>query len=228
MAKTKRLMSKTVRAVKRGRETTQGFLAGHQHFRSNFFQERTFLKRLAVEGQTPKALYIGCSDSRVVPEYLTHAGVGDLFVVRNIANHVPKRRAKDLSVGAAIEYAVTVLKVKDIIVCGHYGCGGVKAAIDGLDALTKQVELKTWLKDLVDSVDKAKASGLTGDALFRRAVEEHVLDALDDLISFSCVREVLDAGTVHVHGWVYDLHSTQLMVFDADTDAWVDALKLQK
>lgn len=204
-----------------------GFLEGHQQFRSKFFEERGFLKKLATEGQTPKALYIGCSDSRVVPEYLTSAAVGDLFVVRNIANHVPKRRHHDLSVGAAIEYAVTVLEVPDIIVCGHYGCGGVKAAIDGLGGLTRQPELKAWLTDLVDSVEKARKSGLTGDALWGRAVEEHVLDALEDLMSFDVVKSALEAGTLHVHGWVYDMSSTQLVVFDPESDTWVDASKLR-
>jgi carbonic anhydrase len=204
------------------------FLQGHQKFRSKFFEERSYIEKLAREGQEPKALYIGCSDSRVVPELITSSTVGDLFVVRNIANHVPANRHNDLSVGAAIEYAVTVLEVPDIIVCGHYGCGGVKAAIDGLAALTKQPELKSWLTDLVDSVEKAKKTGATGDALFRRAVEEHVLDALDDLMTFDAVKERLEAGKLHVHGWVYDIASTQLMVFDAAGDQWVDALQIKK
>jgi carbonic anhydrase len=204
------------------------FLQGHQRFRSKFFEERSFIEKLAREGQEPKALYIGCSDSRVVPELITSATVGDLFVVRNIANHVPAKRHNDLSVGAAIEYAVTVLEVPDIIVCGHYGCGGVKAAIDGLGALTRQPELKAWLDDLVDSVEKAKKSGLTGDALFRRAVEEHVLASLDDLISFEVVKERLEAGKLHIHGWVYDIASTQLSVFDPAEDRWLDALEIKK
>ncbi len=204
------------------------FLTGHQLFRTKFFEERAYIEKLAKEGQEPKALYIGCSDSRVVPELITSSTVGDLFVVRNIANHVPQKKHHDVSVGAAIEYAVTVLEVPDIIVCGHYGCGGVKAAIDGLGALTQQPELKAWLGDLLGSVEKAKKTGATGDALFRRAVEEHVLDALEDLISFDCVKERLESGKLHIHGWVYDIASTQLNVFDAAADRWVDALEIEK
>ncbi len=202
-------------------------LQGHQEFRAKFFEEREFLEKLAREGQSPKALYIGCSDSRVVPEFLTQSGIGDLFVVRNIANHVPARRHNDLSVGAAIEYAVSVLQVPDIIVCGHYGCGGVKAVIDGLDKLTAHRELKSWLTDLLPPVKKAMASGLTGDALWRCAVEEHVLDSLDDLITFDAVKARLEAGKLHIHGWVYDIASTQLVVFDAASDRWVDAAALR-
>src|SRR5262249_44297751 len=136
-------------------------------------------------------------------------------------------RHNDLSVGAAIEYAVTVLEVPDVIVCGHYGCGGVKAAIDGLGALTKQPELKAWLGDLLPSVEKAKPAGLSGHPLWRCPVEEHVLDALDDVISYEAVRERLEAGRLHIHGWVYDIASTQLMVFDAAGDRWVDAVTLR-
>ena len=202
-------------------------LQGHQQFRERFFEERAFLEQLAREGQSPKALYIGCSDSRVVPEYLTQAALGDLFVVRNIANHVPAMPHPDVSVGAAIEYAVSVLEVPDVIVCGHYGCGGVKAVIEGLHGLTAQPELKSWLTDLVPSVEKAKATGLTGEELWRRAVEEHVLDALDDLISFDVVKQRLEAGKLHIHGWVYDIATTQLMVFDAAGDRWVDAVTLR-
>ena len=144
-------------------------------------------------------------------------------VVRNIANHVPARRHDDVSVGAAIEYAVSVLEVPDIIVCGHYGCGGVKAVIDGLDKITVYPELKSWLTDLLPPVQKAIDTGLKGDALWRRAVEEHVLDSLDDLFTFDVVKEKLESGALHIHGWVYDIATTQLVVFDAAGDRWVDA-----
>jgi carbonic anhydrase len=206
---------------------SEELIHGHAAFRAGFFEEREFMKRLAVQGQKPKALYIGCSDSRVVPEYLTSAGVGDLFVVRNIANHVPAPPHSDLSVGAAIEYAVAQLAVPDIIVCGHYGCGGVKAALDGLDQLKGHAELTAWLTDLGPTVTRVRSSGLTGDALWRAAVEEHVLQSIDAVIAFPMVHERLQAGTIHVHGWVYDLYSTKLMVFDAASDRWADALELR-
>ena len=107
----------------------ENFIHGHLQFRHQFFNEAEWLKQLARDGQAPHALYIGCSDSRVVPEQLTSAKAGELFVVRNIANFVPPRAHPDLSVGAAIDYALGALKVQHVIVCGHYSCGGVKAAM---------------------------------------------------------------------------------------------------
>ena len=110
---------------------TEALIRGHRKFRQEYANnEREFLKRLASKGQSPNALYIGCSDSRVVPELLTSSSPGEIFVLRNVANLVPVFDHPDSSVGAAIEYAVGHLQVPHIIVCGHYECGGVKAALD--------------------------------------------------------------------------------------------------
>ena len=106
-------------------------LAGHGRFRAAYAaDEREFLRRLASEGQRPRRLFIGCSDSRVVPELLTGARPGDLFVVRNIANRVPPWRERDDGVAAAVEFALEQLGTPDVIVCGHDGCGGVSAALE--------------------------------------------------------------------------------------------------
>lgn len=100
-------------------------LAGHGRFRAEYVaEERGFLERLAEEGQRPSALFIGCSDSRVIPELLTGAVPGELFVVRNVANLIPPRSDPDRSIGAAIEYAVDQLGIREVIVCGHEECGG--------------------------------------------------------------------------------------------------------
>lgn len=197
---------------------------GHRAFRERYFEERELLQRLATDGQRPGALYIGCSDSRVVPEFLTSAGLGELFVVRNIANFVPPRSHTDVSVGAAIEYAVKHLEVRDVIVCGHYGCGGVKAVINGLDRLSEDQELASWLEGMQKPIIAAKSTGLTGDELWKRGVEENVLAALDHLISFEVVKERLEAGTLFLHGWVYDLFSGKVLSFEPTRNTWVDVL----
>ena len=196
---------------------------GHALFRAQYFHAREFLKQLATEKQKPKALYIGCCDSRVVPELLTSADPGQLFVVRNIANFVPDQHHSDHSVGAAIEYAVGVLQVPDLIVCGHTRCGGVQATIDGLAALPSG-DLKHWLQGVEPAVKLAQKSGLQGQALTRKAVEENVLQALENLITFDVVKQRLDAGTLHLHGWVYDLDDGHVHVFDPEADRFNDAL----
>ena len=191
-------------------------LRGHERFQAEFAtRERTFLKRLSSEDQKPSTLYISCSDSRVIPELLTASRPGELFVVRNVANVVP--RAEDpaaLSAGAAIEYAVSVLKVPHIVVCGHFGCGGVKAAIAGKERVRHYPHLHQWLDYVEPAATKAKAAGFVDEELETYAVEENVLDQMLNLISYPCVREAVDAGTLALHAWVYDLDGS-LSVYDA-------------
>jgi carbonic anhydrase len=202
-------------------------IRGHAAFRQNYFNKK-LNHRLATAGQKPTALYIGCSDSRVVPELLTNSGFGDIFVLRNVANFVPVESHTDASVGAAVEYAVKHLKVPDVVVCGHYGCGGVKAAVDGLKGIETEKELTEWLQGVVPAADQARARGLTGEALWRGAVEENVLDALDNLITFRVVRDALEQGGLTIHGWVYDMLDGHIMVFDAERDGFIDSRELLK
>lgn len=202
---------------------SEKLIHGHALFRERYFN-RKLITKLATEGQKPQALFIGCSDSRVAPELFTGATFGDLFVLRNIANFVPVQEHSDASVGAAIEYAVRHLKVPDIVVCGHYGCGGVKAALADLKGLEKDTELCQWLQGVLPAAKQAREKGATGDALWQLAVEENVLDALENLITFDAVREALEAGTLALHGWIYDLANGHVKVWDATKDEFVDAL----
>ncbi len=188
-------------------------LTGHATFRREFVAGSTaFLDKLASEHQSPDALFIGCADSRVIPELLTSSAPGELFVVRNIANLVPPATRGSSSVGAALEYAVQVLHVQHIVVCGHYGCGGVKAMIEGVDG-AKMPELERWLKDaaVLNSVAREPSQG--GEDQWERAVEENVLDQLANLLTYPGIAEKLAAGSMTLHGWVYDLRGG-LHVYD--------------
>ncbi len=188
-------------------------LAGHGRFRADLgANERELLTTLAERGQRPAAIYIGCSDSRVVPELLTDAAPGQLFVVRNVANHVPGS-SDDRSVGAAIEFGIDQLGVADIIVCGHDGCGGMKAALGDLAGLQPDSDLATWLGGLRPAVERARALGLEPDAELARAVEEHVLDCLATLKERWVDRRT-PARRIRLHGWVYDLADAALRVYD--------------
>ena len=190
-------------------------LSGHLDAVSRWHQgERDFLQHLASQGQSPDALYIGCSDSRVVPELLTASAPGRLFVVRNIANLVPPLQHTDASVGAAIEYAVGMLRVPHLIVCGHDGCGGVKAVLDQMD-LAAQPSLREWLQGVETVVQQAGQEGST-DQRLRRAVELNVLEQLRHLKSFPAVVKAVEQGTLQVHGWVYDIHALALRVYDPE------------
>jgi carbonic anhydrase len=213
-------------------------LRGHDRFlRRKLGAERTFLRKLADENQSPAALYIGCSDSRVVPELLTSSSPGELFVVRNVGNLVPTFEHVDSSVGAAIEYAVAHLHVPHIIVCGHYGCGGVRGMLDGGSHLGHLPSLHEWLAGVAPAVARARAQLQTEHAadaeqeessdrtenLWRRSVEENVVQQLLHLATYPAVRSQIDADLVDLHGWVYDLHSLRLSVYDSEKGSFAPA-----
>ena len=197
-------------------------LAGHGRFRAEYVgDERAFLERLAREGQRPTTLLIGCSDSRVIPELLTDAAPGELFVVRNVANLVPAHEHGDASVGAAIEYAVEHLRVGEIVVCGHDGCGGVTAVLDDLQGISSDSQLGAWLGGIRPAVERARRAEPAPSARLRRAVEENVLDGVTNLMTFPDVARAVEAGRLRLHGWVYDLSQATLRTYDADLDRFV-------
>jgi carbonic anhydrase len=197
-------------------------LSGHAHFRHEYFAgESAFLQHLASEGQRPSAMYVGCSDSRVIPELLTNSGPGQLFVVRNVGNLVPHAKTGLASVGAAVEFALDVLHVPHIIICGHDGCGGIRAALDGVDKLTEQPSLREWLELAKPAAAKAHAAGLEGEALVRQAVETNVLDQMDNLITYPSVMRGLANGKLQLHGWVYDMSEGSLRVYDVRREEFV-------
>ncbi|MCZ2526811.1 carbonic anhydrase [Streptomyces sp. SCUT-3] len=166
-----------------------------------------------ADGQSPEALFITCSDSRVVPSLITGARPGELFELRTAGNAVPPYRPEHPSGEAAtIEYAVVALGVSDIVVCGHSHCGAVGARVRGedLDALPA---VRNWLR-------ASFADGLPAgdDPLVAAAVQSHVLAQLDRLRAYPCVREGLGAGSLRLHGWFYEIHTGGVLVHDADED----------
>jgi carbonic anhydrase len=200
-------------------------LRGHSHFHREYIRhEGAFLRRLASEGQTPDAFFVGCSDSRVVPELLTSSVPGELFVVRNVANLVPSFEHADASVGAALEYAVGVLEVPHLVVCGHDGCGGVEAMLDGGKKLAGMASLEEWLRGVTPAVERARDDDR--QRWWRRAVEENVLEQLGNVTTFPLARAALERGALELHGWVYDLGSLSLRVYDAEADSFRPASEL--
>jgi carbonic anhydrase len=154
-------------------------------------------------GQNPEYLWIGCSDSRVPANQITGTQPGEIFVHRNIANMVIHT---DMNMLSVLSYAVEVLKVKHIIVCGHYGCGGVLAAMGN-----KQYGLiDNWLrhiKDIYRLYEKELDSIQDTEARGRRLVELNVIEQVGDLSKTSIVQNAWERKQpLHVHGWVYDIH----------------------
>ena len=165
-------------------------------------EDADYFSRMA-DGQEPEFLYIGCSDSRVQPEDFMGVKPGEVFVHRNIANLVPNNDTNSYSV---LQYAVKFLKVKHIIVCGHYGCGGIKAAMDRKDLGA----LNSWIRNIGDvhRLHRLEMDALPDDAArFRRLVELNVQEQCLNIMKLSFVQQARAEGEYpRIHGWVYDMN----------------------
>lgn len=173
-----------------------------------------YFEKLA-DGQTPEFLYIGCSDSRVSAEDLMGLEPGQVFVHRNIANMVPNTDLNSMSV---INYAVTSLKVNHIVVCGHYGCGGVLAAMQQADLGI----LNPWLRNIRD-VFRLHRNELDAiedeDKKYKRLVELNVQEQCINVIKTAEVQRANRQRNLKVYGWVFDIHTGNLIDLNIDVDA---------
>lgn len=164
------------------------------------------------QGQNPKILYIGCSDSRVSAEELMGVAPGEVFVHRNIANMVPNNDLNSLSV---ISYAVTHLQVDHIVVCGHYNCGGIKAAMVQQDFGI----LNPWLRSIRDvlriHIDEL-ALITDEEEKYRRFVELNVQEQCINIIKTTDVQKALLSRHITIHGWVFDIHTGELIDLKID------------
>jgi carbonic anhydrase len=194
-------------------------LTGHRRFKERFEDDREVFIRLAEEGQEPKVLWIGCSDSRVIPEQITGAEPGELFVTRNIANVVPPFGTGDTAVGAVIEYAVLHLHVPHVVICGHTQCGGIKA-LEGHIDMARESHIARWVAWARPARTQVEASGMPEEAHYPEAIKANVLLQLENLHTYDCVREAIGAGQLTVHGWLYDLRAGDLLAYDDESGEW--------
>ncbi len=197
---------------------------GHHHFRAWAKTEREALRRLA-KGQSPDAVVVSCSDSRVIPELILNVEPGSVFVVRNVANLVPKVGSGDASVGAALEYAIDTLRVHHLIVLGHYGCGGMAAIRDAFAHAHEPGhrpvpgQLGAWLEHGHDSWDELVHAGDAECADWHeRLVEENVLQQLANAYAWPVVQRAVAEGRLQLHAWTYDLATASLRVWDPDQE----------
>ncbi len=164
------------------------------------------------KGQSPEMLYIGCSDSRVTAEEVMGLGPGEVFVHRNIANMVI---SVDLNVMSVVEYAILNLKVNHVVVCGHYGCGGVKAAMQSADLGL----LNPWLRNIRDvyRIHKKELDAISDEEKrYERLVELNVQEQCVNLIKTAAVQKAYRERDLKVYGWVFDIHSGKLVDLKID------------
>ncbi len=191
-------------------------LSGVKNFRTKVFpQKREIYERLA-EKQVPLALFVTCGDSRIDPSLLTGTEPGEIFVERTPGNIVPLYD-HDVSVGvsASIEYAVAVLGVKNIIVCGHSACGAMKALLDP-EKLASLPATARWLKyaqPVQEELERGKGSESKAQQL-DKLTKMNVLEQMKHLHTHPTVEQRLKAGTLGIHGWFYEIHTGVVEAYD--------------
>jgi carbonic anhydrase len=191
-----------------------------RRFHSDYFpRHQQRFQDLVAQGQHPKTLFIGCSDSRLVPYLLTGAGPGELFIVRNVGAFVPPY---DGSYGlhgtmAAIEFAVLSLHVERIVVCGHSHCGAIRASYEGVPEQARA--LKAWLELGREALLPVQP---VPEAL-RRTEQRSIVLQLERLMGYPFVLEAVEAGRLTLHGWHYVIEDGEIHVFDAQEGDFVPA-----
>jgi carbonic anhydrase len=196
-------------------------ISGFKRFQENYFKSDDTLFEQLGKGQSPKVLVIGCSDSRVDPAIMTDCRPGDLFVVRNVANLVPPYEPDGhyYAVSAAVEYAVRFLNVEHVIVLGHSQCGGIDALMRSNDDNCVGEFIDQWV-----AIAKPARQAVQRDLghkpmeLQRKACEEaSILISLENLLTFPWLAQRVEAGTLALHGWYFDLDAGQLLGYHPDT-----------
>jgi carbonic anhydrase len=191
-----------------------------RRFHSDYFpRHQQRFQDLVAQGQHPKTLFIGCSDSRLVPYLLTGAGPGELFIVRNVGAFVPPYDGSHGLHGttAAIEFAVLSLHVERIVVCGHSHCGAIRACYEGVP--DEAIVLKNWLK----LADEALLPVQAGPEAMRRTEQRAIVLQLERLMGYPMVRRGVEQGQLSVHGWHYVIEEGEIHVFDAQEGGFLPA-----
>ena len=215
-------------------EAYKHLVEGFRHFRDRYLSgEYEDYRKSAPKGQKPPVLIIGCCDSRVNPAILTEANLGEIFVVNNVANIVPPyKEGPDThhSTSAAIEYAVTVLKVRHVIVLGHSGCGGIRLlmtgerpAREGYSFLSKWMEIASDARSTINAL-------MDGAPLAKKLTaceKEAILVSLSNLKGFPFVKSAMDAGELFIHGWHFDIEIGEILAWEANQGPYTPLSKIK-
>jgi carbonic anhydrase len=191
-------------------------LRGVTKFQTEVFPAQRPLFEGLASGQSPEALFITCADSRIVPQLITQSSPGDLFICRNAGNMVPPYGELHGGVSATIEYALCVLNVKHIIVCGHTDCGAMKGILHP-EAVADMPTVKSWLAhgEVARRIVNENYPNITEQAKLHVITEENVVAQLEHLRTHPSVASRLAGGKVALHGWMYHIHSGQVDAWDS-------------
>lgn len=200
-------------------------IAGNRNFKKHYFKKYTEeFENLVKNGQKPKALFIGCSDSRVVPTLITDTKPGDLFVVRNIGNFVPPFVSDDdyHGISSAIEYAISILNVNEAIVCGHSHCGACEALYQNLDNNEETRHIKKWLTLGNKAKEYVLSNYNTIDRASLEATEKiSIIYQLENLLTYPAVKRKVESGELTIHGWYYKIETGEIEYYDSDKEEFL-------
>jgi carbonic anhydrase len=198
-------------------------IRGLGEFKSNYFAPKQELFITLSQGQKPRVLFITCSDSRIAPNLITQADVGELFIIRNAGNIIPPFGAANGGEGATVEYAIHSLGIEQIVVCGHSHCGAIKGLLK-LNELQEDLPLMyNWLKhtEATRRLVSENYSHLEGEELLEIAVAENVLTQIENLKTYPVIHSRLYQGKLKIYGWIYHLETGEVMAYDPDSHAYV-------
>jgi len=204
--------------------STEKLLEGFKRFQQEYFGDDSRLYASMKEGQPAKTLMVACCDSRVDPAILTDCDPGDLFIVRNVANLVPpcENDGHYHGTSAALEFAVNSLNVENIIVMGHANCGGIQALWQDDGSATSQF-IQPWVSIAQPAKDKIKAQYNDHSPTEQLAACEQaaILVSLENLLSFPCIKERVERGTLSLHGWYFDVRAGNLLSYQPEHDKFI-------
>lgn len=190
---------------------------GVKSFNEQDFEEHRELFEKIGRQQEPHTLFIGCSDSRIVPNLITKTLPGDLFVIRNIANLVPMFRLSEefLATTSAIEYAVKILNVENILICGHSNCGGCNALFMEPSLTNDIPHTRHWLELARPVSEKVLAMNITNPAEREWMVEQlNIVEQMNHLLTYPYIKEKYEAGTLHILGWYYIIETGEIFNYN--------------
>jgi carbonic anhydrase len=206
----------------------QKLLDGIHHFQQNQFRPLQGLFEQLARGQSPETLFITCSDSRIDPGLLTRSKPGELFILRNAGNIVPPHGTGNNGEAATIEFAVTAIGVKDIILCGHSHCGAMQGVLQP-DNLASMPAVAGWLThaETTRRIMAENYKHLDGPMLLSATIEENVLVQLENLRTLPSVAARLRKGDLHLHGWVYKIETGEVFAYEPASGQFVPLAEYQ-
>lgn len=207
-----------------GKEMLERLKKGLVNFKEVTYRKHERLYHDLENTQSPHTLFIACSDSRVSPEMLIDSAPGEVFTIRNIANTVPSYETShnDITTISSIEYAIDVLEVQEVIICGHSNCGGCAAVLNGWGHLSNLPFTQNYLKPLETVKEKIEKTNVFRDEKTKARLMEqmNVVEQVNHLKTFPGIQEKLATGQLEIEGWYFDIKSGDVSVYDEESDSF--------